>query len=429
MIERYTRPEMGAVWDLEMRFQKMMEVEIAVAQVQSKEKIIPSKAASAIKRKAKFNVERIHEIEKTTRHDVIAFVSNMAENVGPEGRYIHFGMTSSDVLDTALSLQVVQAYEVLKKSLHRFEKVLRRKASEHAGTLCAGRTHGMHAEPTSFGLKLSGLLVEFLRNQKRVERAIESMKIVKLSGAVGTYSAMSAKVEKGVGKLLGLKPETVATQVIPRDRHAELLQSLALLGCGLERLAVELRHLQRTEVGEAIEGFSKGQKGSSAMPHKKNPISSENITGVARLLRSYAQSALENVALWHERDISHSSVERVVFPDAFILVDYAVDRMATVVENLYVDEERMLKNIQLSQGQLFSSHVLLVLVEAGYSREEAYAKVQSLSHGLKAGESLEEALMQDPELQEKVDFRKIRKIFSGEIHRKSVQKLVKKVLK
>lgn len=420
---------MGKVWETEKRFEKMMEVEIAVAKAQASFKIIPNKAAQAIEKKASFDVNRILEIEKVTRHDVIAFVSNVAENVGELGRYVHFGLTSSDVLDTALSLQISEAAGVLKKSLLSFKKVLKKQTKKYAETLCSGRTHGMHAEPTSFGLKMASLLAEFERHEERFDRAIQQIKIVKLSGAVGTYSALPDKVERKVGQLLKLKPEVIATQVIPRDRHAEVLQSLAMIGCGLERLSVELRHLQRTEVYEVTEGFSKGQKGSSAMPHKKNPISSENITGVARLLRSYAQAAMENIALWHERDISHSSVERVVFPDAFILADYALHRMAGVVENLQVDKKRMLQNMDLSKGQLFSSHVLLVLVEAGYSREEAYAKVQSLSHQLKENEHLLEAILADAEIAKRADLKKIKEIFSGVSHKKSISKVIQRVLK
>ena len=428
MIDRYTRKEMGEVWQLHNRFQKMLAVEVAVAKVQASLGIIPEVAAKEIEKKGKLELERIEEIEKKTKHDVIAFVSNVAENVGKNGRYVHFGLTSSDVLDSALSLQIRDADSVLRKSLKAFEKQLRELAVRHVDTICAGRTHGMHAEPTSFGLKMAGFLAEFYRNLERYECAIAQIQIIKLSGAVGTYSVLSEEVEAKVGDILGLQAETIATQVIPRDRHAEVIMSLALLTCGLERLAVELRHLQRTEVGEVVEGFGKGQKGSSAMPHKKNPISSENITGIARLLRSYAQAALENVALWHERDISHSSVERVIFPDAFILVDYATNRLSEVLQNLYIDSQRMKNNMELSQGQLFSSHLLLALVETGYSREDAYAKVQALSHTLKAGESLRKKVLADLELKGKISKKKVDAIFSGEIHKKSVRKVIKRVL-
>ncbi|HVK62460.1 MAG TPA: adenylosuccinate lyase, partial [Bdellovibrionales bacterium] len=344
MIERYTRPEMGAIWTLENRFQKMLDVEIAVAEVQGELGIIPREAAVQIRKKSSFNVDRINEIEKTTRHDVIAFVSDVAAQVGKHGRYVHFGLTSSDVIDTAMSLLVGDAGKLVMQGLVRLEKVLRARSQEFSDTLCAGRTHGMHAEPTSFGFKLAGFWTETIRNRERLERALEQMRVAKLSGAVGTYSTQTHEIEEGVAKKLGLKPEKVATQVVPRDRHAEVMWVLSMIGAGLERLSVELRHLQRTEIGEVVEGFSKGQKGSSAMPHKKNPISAENVTGHARLLRSYAQAAMEDIALWHERDISHSAVERVIFPDAFIVCDYALDRVVKLIEGLEVNEKRMLQN-------------------------------------------------------------------------------------
>jgi adenylosuccinate lyase len=421
VIKRYTRPEMGGIFSPESRFEFLLQVEVAVAIAQSELGIIPTSAAKNIAEKGKFTVERIDEIEKTTRHDVIAFVSAVAENVGPDGRYIHFGMTSSDVLDTALSLQTAKAGAVLLKSLSRVEESLKKQIEAHKETLCAGRTHGMHAEATTFGMKLSGNLVEIRRNRDRFVRALENMRIAKLSGAVGTYSTQPATVEKKVAEILNLKTETVATQVIPRDRHAELMWSIAMIGTSLERLAIELRHLQRTEVGEVIEGFQKGQKGSSAMPHKKNPISAENITGAARLLRSYANASLENVALWHERDISHSSVERVVFPDAFILCDYACDRMATLIDSLDVMKERMLANMDLSQGSLFSSQVLLALIHKGMSREEAYKEVQSLAHGMKPGENLKQKTLDAKLLDKKV----LDEIFSGASLKKNVNETIK----
>lgn len=428
MIDRYTRPEMGLVWDVENKFSKMMEVEIAVAKVQAGLKIIPKTAASAIASKSKFSVKRILEIEKETKHDVIAFVSNMAENVGEHGRFVHFGLTSSDVLDTAFSLQVREAGEVLTKSLDFLEKSLKNLVRKHADTMCAGRTHGMFAEPTTFGLKMAGFLAEFQRNRKRVDAALAQMEIAKLSGAVGTYSSQSPIVEAKVAKLLGLKRETVATQVVPRDRHAEMMSALAMVGTGLERLAIELRHLQRSEVGEVTEGFTRGQKGSSAMPHKKNPISAENITGAARLLRSYAQAAMENVALWHERDISHSSVERVIFPDSFILADYAVYRMAVLIEGLDVHKKKMLENIELSQGQLFSSQVLLALVEKGLDRELAYYHVQRLCHSLGKGDHLRDRILQDPELSRILKPKEVTEIFKGSRNKKAVKEIIKRVL-
>ena len=428
MIDRYTRPEMGGLWTSEARFSKMMEVEIAVAQAQASLKIIPAGAAKAIKARAKFSVKRIAEIERETKHDVIAFVSNLAENVGEWGRYIHFGMTSSDILDTALSLQVREASEVLNRSLDFLERSMKNLTRQNADVLCVGRTHGMFAEPTTFGLKMAGFTAELERNRQRLNRAMAEMAIVKMSGAVGTYSGQAPEVEAKVGKILNLKPETVATQVIPRDRHAEVFCALAMLGTGLERLAIELRHLQRSEVSEVTEGFTKGQKGSSAMPHKKNPISAENITGASRLLRSYAVAALENVALWHERDISHSSVERVIFPDAFILADYSVHRMAILLDGLQVSKKRMQENVDLSQGQLFSSQVLLALVEKGLDRELAYSHVQRLCHGMGKGDHLKNKILADPELKRLLKPREIERIFSGERNKKNIKTILRRVL-
>lgn len=427
MIERYTRSEMGVLWEPENRFAKMLEIEIAVAEAQAELGIIPKAAATNIRSKSKFSVKRIHEIEKTTKHDVIAFVTNVAENVGDWGRFVHFGMTSSDVLDSAFSLQIREASEVFNESLDFLEKSLKGLLKRHAETLCAGRTHGMFAEPTTFGLKMAGFLAELQRNRKRFDLAVEELMIVKLSGAVGTYSGQPPEVEERVAKKLKLVPETLATQVIPRDRHAHLMSVLALLGSGLERMAVELRHLQRSEVAEVTEGFSKGQKGSSAMPHKKNPISAENITGLSRLLKSYAQSALDNVVLWHERDISHSSVERVIFPDAFIVADYAVHRMAVLVDGLDVHKRKMTENMDLSQGQLFSSQVLLALVEKGLDRDVAYRHVQRLCHGMGRGDQLQKKIIKDSEIGKLLKGKDLEKIFSGEKIRKNAAKLIRRV--
>lgn len=423
MVERYTRKQMGDLWTPQSRFENMMQVEVAVALVQGEMGLIPQKAASVIEQKADFQYERILEIEKETRHDVIAFVSNMAENVGSEGRYIHYGLTSSDVLDTALSLQIQKAGQVLLSSVNRLLTSLKKIALTHENTLCAGRTHGMHAEPTTFGYKMAGFYFEMQRHQQRLVNSLKQAAMGKLSGAVGTYSFLTPEFEQKVCAKLQLTPETVATQVIPRDRHAELITSLSLLAAGIERLAIEIRHLQRTEVNEAQEGFSSGQKGSSAMPHKKNPIGAENLTGCARLLRGYAMAAIENVALWHERDISHSSVERVVFPDAFILADYACDRMATLIDQLQINKQQMLANMNLSQGQLFSSHLLLHLVDQGLSREEGYKIVQSASHQLKANENLKEKLAVSPEAKKYFDQKTLDSIFSGERHIKHTKKV------
>lgn len=426
MIDRYSRPEMSVLWSVENKFSKMLQVEIAVAKAQSELGIIPKKAYKSIAKKSKFNVKRILEIETVTKHDVIAFVSNVAENVGKDGKYIHYGLTSSDVLDTAFSLQIQEAGEVLMASAARLKKSLQIKISKNEETLCAGRTHGMFAEPTSFGMKLMGFLAELIRNEKRLGIALDDLRICKLSGAVGTYSSQEPVVEKKVSAYLGLKPEWIATQVVPRDRHANLLNQISLLGAGLERLAIELRHLQRSEVAEVTEGFSRGQKGSSAMPHKKNPISAENITGLARLLRAYALSGMENVPLWHERDISHSSVERVVFPDAFIVADYALNRMAVLIDGLEVNAKRMLDNMEMAQGQLYSSHVLLHLVRKGLAREVAYSHVQRLCHSLGFGEHLKYKINEDEIVSPYFTKKDLEDIFSGKKHRETIIKIIRK---
>ncbi len=424
MIDRYSRPEMSQVWSLESRFQTMLEVEKNVANVQASMKLIPLKAAKDIQSKGKFQIDRIQEIEKQTKHDVLAFLTNVAENIGPHGRYLHFGMTSSDVLDTAFSLQVMRAWKILEKDFVQLEKVLSVLMKQHKKTICVGRTHGIFAEPTSFGLKMAGYLAEFQRHRVRVQRAVDQIQICKLSGAVGTYSSQDPVVEEKVARRLGLKVETVATQVVPRDRHAEVILALAQLGGGIERLAVELRHLQRSEVNEVIESFSAGQKGSSAMPHKKNPISAENLTGQARLLRSYALPAMENVALWHERDISHSSVERVIFPDAFILADYSLDRLTQLLLGLGVDALQMQKNMDLSQGRLFSSHVLLALVEKGMPREKAYQIVQQAAMVLGPKDHLQKQLIKNPEVSQLLKAKDLDSIFSGRRHLKFVETIL-----
>lgn len=429
MISRYSREEMTRIWDLENRFQHMKNVEVAVAQVQAQMKIIPNKAAQEITKKAKINVKRIQEIEKQTKHDVLAFTQNLAESVGVYGKYIHFGLTSSDVLDTAFCLQVQDAGKLLKVNLKNFRQQLNTIAKKHSQTICLGRTHGIAAEITTFGYKLSGYLAEIDRCEKKLTQSLTEMSICKLSGAVGTYSSQNPDFEKKVAKKLKLQIETVATQVIPRDRYADILYSIASIGNLLDRLGTEFRHLQRTEVSEVIEGFSPGQKGSSAMPHKKNPISSENICGLARVLRSYVIPAMENTVLWHERDISHSSVERIIFPDAFILVDYMLDRMTNVLHKIYVDQSRMKLNIERTQGMIFSSHVLLYLVEKGMNREEAYAHVQRVSHHLKHDQHLMNQILSDPVLSQHVKKKELEKIFSGERHLRNIQAVMKRVVR
>ncbi len=429
MIDRYAKPEMAKLWTVEARFQALLIVEKAVAKAQSKLKIIPQKAWADISKKAKFQVPKILEIEKTTKHDVIAFVTNVAENIGPNGRYLHYGMTSSDVLDTATSLQISVAKMTLDKSINELDIVFRKLIKKHAKTLCAGRTHGMHAEPTTFGFKLAGYHQEFLRNQKRVNEAFKEAAVCKISGAVGTYSFQDQRVEMMVAKELHLGVEPIATQVIARDRHASLLHSFAMMAAGFDRLAIEFRHLQRTEVGEVVEGFTPGQKGSSAMPHKKNPISAENISGLHRMLKAYASVSYDNISLWHERDISHSSNERIIISDSFILLHYLCTRLKTLLAGLYVNKERMLENINLSQGNLFSSHVLLALIEAGLSREDAYQKIQSLSHGLKPGQNLKDAIIKDKEMSSMLTKKQIQEIFSGKKHLESIDQHLKKISK
>tara|TARA_B100001248_G_scaffold262672_1_gene260740 strand:+ start:10794 stop:12083 length:1290 start_codon:yes stop_codon:yes gene_type:complete len=429
MIERYKNPEMARHWEEEARWSALLTIEKTVAEAQAKFKIIPQAAASAIQRKAKYDIEGIKKIEAKTKHDVIAFVSNVASYVGDYGRYVHYGMTSSDVLDSATSLQIQNASEELYKALDILDKAFLKLIRQHKKTLCSGRTHGMHAEPTTFGYKMAGFYQEFLRNQERLEMALDQCQVIKLSGAVGTYSFQSEKVEKYVAKKLDMQTEMVATQVVPRDRHAELILAFALYAAGLDRLAIELRHLQRTEVGEVVEGFAKGQKGSSAMPHKKNPISAENISGLCRVLKSYSHIALENVSLWHERDISHSSTERIMLPDAFELIHYVTLRMARLLNCLQVNKERMLDNMKLSGGSLFSSHVLLALIEkAKWSREEAYQKVQALSHSLKPGQNLADALLKDREIKAVLTKKDVKDIFSGKRHIETIQKRLEDLL-
>jgi len=377
VIERYTRPAMGAVWSEQAKLDNWLAVELAVVDALAEAGVVPAADAAVVRERAAFDVEAVKERERITDHDVAAFVDVVAASVGEEGRWVHHGLTSSDVLDTALGLQIRQAGELLVEGARGYRDALVARAREHAGTLSVGRTHGIHAEPTTFGVKLAGFAFEADRNLRRLERAVAQASIGALSGAVGTYAANGPELEAAVLERLGLGVEDVSTQVVARDRHAELLQAIALAGAGLERFATELRHLQRTEVLEASEPFRAGQKGSSAMPHKRNPIVSERLTGISRLLRGYAQAAVEDVALWHERDISHSSVERVILPDATIALDYAHGLAIRVVEGMVVFGERMLENIGATHGALFSQRALLALVESGRSRDDAYRIVQA----------------------------------------------------
>jgi adenylosuccinate lyase len=377
VIERYTRPEMGAVWSEQRRLDTWLQVELAVVDALADRGVVPDGDAADIRDRASFTVEAVKEREQVTDHDVAAFVDVVARSVGDAGRWVHHGLTSSDVLDTALALQLSQAGLILAGGAHDYMTALIRRAREHVDTICVGRTHGIHAEPTTFGVKLAGFAFEAHRNLVRLERAIEGVSVGALSGAVGTYSANGPEIEAAVLARLGLGREDVSTQVVPRDRHAALLEAIALAGAGIERFATEIRNLQRTEVREVEEPFRSGaQKGSSAMPHKRNPILSERLTGIARLLRGYATAELENVALWHERDISHSAVERITLPDATILLDYAQHLARRVAEGMVVDADRMRANLEATHGALFSQRALLALVEAGRSRDDAYRLVQ-----------------------------------------------------
>jgi adenylosuccinate lyase len=377
VIPRYTRPELGAIWSQQRKLECWLEVELAATGAWAEEGAVPREAAEAARERAAFTVEAVDEREKVTDHDVAAFVDVVARSVGEQGRWVHYGLTSSDVLDTALALQLREAGEVVLASARAYRDALVERALEHRETLCVGRTHGIHAEPTTFGLRLAGFAFEADRNLDRLGEAFAGLAVGKLSGAVGTYASVPPAVEARVMERLGLRREDVATQVIPRDRHAALTSAIALAGAGLERFATEVRNLQRTEVREVEEPFASGrQKGSSAMPHKRNPIRTERITGLARVLRGYAQAGLENVALWHERDISHSGAERVILPDATIALDYMQDLAAKVASGMTVRAERMRENLELTHGALFSQRALTALVESGLTRDEAYRVVQ-----------------------------------------------------
>ena len=377
LIARYTREEIGAVWAPHRKMDCWLAVELAATEALAAEGIVPAEAAEACRSRASFTVEAVEERERVTNHDVAAFVDVVAAQVGPEGRWIHYGLTSSDVLDTALALQIEQAGIILLRGATAYRDALVRRAFEHRDTLCVGRTHGVHAEPTTFGLRLAGFAFEADRNLKRLRSAVEGAAVGKLSGAVGTYASLGPSVEERVMHSLGLRREDASTQVVPRDRHAELLSAIALAGAGLERFATEVRNLQRTELREVEEPFGSGQKGSSAMPHKRNPILSERVTGLARVLRGYAQTGLENVALWHERDISHSGAERVVIPDATILLDYMQYVATMVVDGMQVNSGRMLGILELTSGALFSQRALTALVNSGMGRDDAYRLVQA----------------------------------------------------
>jgi adenylosuccinate lyase len=412
MIERYSREEMASLWTLENKFRVWLEVEIAICEAWTRLGRIPEEAMQTIREKADFDVDRILELERVTKHDVIAFLTAVEEKVGPASRFIHLGCTSSDIVDTANGVLLVRAGEMIARDLDLILATLKDKAMTHKGRMAMGRTHGIHAEPTSFGLKMAGFYAEFKRHHKRWQDALESIRVGKISGAVGTYAQLDPEVESIACNLLGLNVDPISTQIVQRDRYAQYFTSLALIAGGIERLCIELRHLQRTEVLEVEEGFSKGQKGSSAMPHKKNPISAENLCGLARLIRTNSVSAMENTALWHERDISHSSVERVIMPDSTILIDYMLHRLDTLVTNLRIIPENMERNLHGSFDIYFSQRVLLALVDAGLERQKGYEMVQKLAmHCWQNKVSFPKTVREDPAMQELLSAETMDRIF------------------
>jgi adenylosuccinate lyase len=418
VIERYTLPEMGNLWTDAYKFQTWLQVEIAVCEAQAQLGYIPHEAVAEIKAKANFDPSRILEIEAEVRHDVIAFLTNVNEYVGDAGRYIHLGMTSSDVLDTALALQMVASLDLILRRLEDLIAAIRQRAGEHRYTVMIGRSHGIHAEPITFGFKLAGWLAEVLRNQERLQSVRKNIAVGKISGAVGTYANIEPRVEALACQLLGLKPDTASTQVVSRDVHAEYVQQLALLAASIERFAVEIRNLQKTDVLEVEEYFSKGQKGSSAMPHKRNPIRSERLTGMARMVRSYAVAAVENVALWHERDISHSSVERVMLPDTCILTHFMLVEITELVKNLLIYPDNMARNMNCYGGVVFSQRVMLTLVDKGMRREEAYKIVQENAHTAwnKLDGNFHDLIVQDARVKERLSPEEIEACFNPQHH-------------
>jgi len=428
MIERYSRREMAAIWSPENRFKGWLAVEVAACEAWNKLGKIPDESLRTIKAKADFDVERIDEIERTVKHDVIAFLTSVAEFVGPDSRFIHMGLTSSDVIDTALALQMKEAASLIIKGIKELMAALKEKAYEHKMTVMIGRSHGIHAEPTTFGIKMALWHDEMKRNLARMKRARDVIGYGKISGAVGTFANLPPSVEEYVCKKLGLKHAPASTQIVQRDRHAEFFTTLAIVATSIEKFAVEIRHLQRTEVLEAEEFFSKGQKGSSAMPHKRNPVLSENLTGLARLVRGYGQASLDNIPLWHERDISHSSVERVIGPDATILVDFMLGRMIPLARDLVVYPRNMEKNLHLLRGLIFSQKVLLALVEKGESRERAYELVQKNAMKVWKGKSdFKGLLLKDREVMKRLDKKGVEECFDMSSHLRHVDHIFKRV--
>ncbi|HSL99310.1 MAG TPA: adenylosuccinate lyase [Candidatus Limnocylindria bacterium] len=428
MIERYTRPEMGRIWEAGNRFRIWLNIEILAMEAMVRDGLIPADALARVKKNAKFDVPRINEIEKRVKHDVLAFLTSVAEHVGEDSRFLHVGMTSSDVLDTSFAVQMRQALTLLIRDAKKVFEVLKKRAFEHKDTVMIGRTHGIHAEPVTFGLKMALWADEMRRNIARLKRAREVISVGKLSGAVGTFASIDPSVEEYVCRKLSLRPAPVSTQVVQRDRHAEVFATIAVVGASLEKFATEIRHLQRTEVREAEEHFSEGQKGSSAMPHKRNPVLSENLCGLARLLRGYALTALENVSLWHERDISHSSAERVIAPDATIVLDFALMRFHDIMETLVVNPERMKKNIAGTHGLLFSQRVMLALAARGVSRERAYEIVQkSAMEAWRKEKDLAGLLWKDREVRSRMSREEFRELFDGKQYLKHIDAIFDRV--
>jgi len=428
MIPRYTRPEMGKIWTEQRKFETWLEIELLVCEALSELGEIPADAAKEIRAKARFDADRVNEIEKVAKHDVIAFLTNVGESIGPLSRYLHYGLTSSDILDTSLALLLKEASELILQDLHRLLEVLKKKAFQYKETLMIGRSHGIHAEPITFGLKMALWHDEMKRNLIRMERAKDAVSVGMISGAVGTFAHIHPSVEEFVCKRLGLKPAPISTQIVQRDHHAEFFTTLAIIACSIEKFSVELRHLQRTEVLEAEEFFSKGQKGSSAMPHKRNPISAENLSGLARLVRSYSLSAMENVPLWHERDISHSSVERVIGPDATILIDYMLNRLTSIIDNLVVYPENMKANLEKMGGLIYSEVILLLLTKKGLSREDAYGAVQRNAMKVwEEGEDFKTLLSQDETIKRLLTREELDAAFDVRGHLKHVDDIFRRV--
>jgi adenylosuccinate lyase len=428
MIPRYTCPEMAKVWTDQKKFETWLTIELLACEALAELDQIPSEAVKEIREKATFNVERINEIEKMAKHDVIAFLTNVGESIGPLSKYLHYGLTSSDILDTSLAMLLREASDIILQDIHRFLTVLKKKAFEHKNTLMMGRSHGVHAEPITFGLKMTLWYDEMKRNLIRMDRAKEAISVGKISGAVGTFAHVPPFVEEFVCRQLGLKPAAISTQIIQRDHHAEFFTTLAIIASSIEKFSVELRHLQRTEVLEAEEFFSKGQKGSSAMPHKRNPISAENLSGLARMVRSYSLAALEDVPLWHERDISHSSVERVIAPDATILIDYMLNRLTSLIENLIVYPENMKANLERMGGLVFSEAILLLLTRKGLSREEAYDVVQRNAMKVwEKGDDFKTLLSEDEKIRHLLTSEELDVAFDARSHLKHVDDIFRRV--